>query len=500
MTLAIQTLNLPEPQLTALDLNEGENAFPDAPKGKMESAGKSREFTSLSMKDFGEKPSNKTREKTDIFSKSTFLSKSSGEKENLFSLSASQSQKTPEKSPSPPLQNRTNLKEPQTEKGTSLSQKGTPLPQAGKEAIVTPKTPPQPSLGKEGIQKQKGREETKSLKETRATGQNREASSSPLNKREWVKQPTLSWWETRHEEKERQGRQQQEDDEKASALEGIRGKKVQIGEGERVIRKKPLLTPPKIGVFALYYILTKMGIHSDGTASFSHKKEIEHLDEEMSTAHKERLQEMKKAIDKEASSKRWGVMAKFFSWVGSLVGIIAGAALIATGVGAVAGAMLITAGVIQITNQLLEITGGWNKIAELLPGDDPMKKQAVIAWMQMGISILCIVLSGVGMVWGGFGQIGEATQTAMALIGGFGAMAHGAATIGEGVTNFLFNDKMAQVKQYELRLAQLKHARRDLMEMVEQGTDRLEQLFEDLSRALDFQEELFRADQMVIRR
>lgn len=315
-------------------------------------------------------------------------------------------------------------------------------------------------------------------------------NTSPLASRSVIKEETQGWWEARYHqkregEKERERRDHQEEE--------PRGK-----EKKRGI--KPILERPKTGIFALYYILTKIGIYSDGSANFSYKQEIETVNAETTEAHKKRLEALKIAMEKEASSSRWSVAAQVFSWIGSLIGIVTGIALIATGVGAVAGALIIAGGIIQISNQILELSGGWRKIAELLPGNDPDKKRAVMSWMQIGIAVLCLILSGIGILWGGVTQFGEASsQLTMAILGGGVAMGHGATSIGEGVTLFMFKNKMSDVKRYDKVLAELKHRRQDLMERVEWGLDRLEQLFEDLSQALEFEEELFRADQMVNR-
>ncbi|MCH9625830.1 MAG: hypothetical protein S4CHLAM123_10110 [Chlamydiales bacterium] len=329
----------------------------------------------------------------------------------------------------------------------------------------------------------------------------------PLQSRQWVRQESEKWWEARYhqKEKERDGQKQDQEhsqDEESlfsiSASSGLTKRTKKTSDSARRVNK-PLLAPPKIGVFALYYILTKMGISSDGASDFAAKKEIEYVDEQSTTAHKKRLEEVKQAIQQEEENARWSIAAKAFSWIGSLIGIIAGVVLIATGVGVVAGAMLVVGGSLQVANQVMEITGGWQQIAKLLPGTDSEKKRAVLQWMQIGITVLCLIVSGVGVIWGGFASFGQATQTAIALFGGVASMGQGIASIGEGVTGSRYKTEMSEIKKYDLKLARLKHQRQDLMEKVEGGIDRLEQLFEDLSKALDFLVELFQADQMLYR-
>lgn len=364
------------------------------------------------------------------------------------------------------------------------------------------------------LDKSKNRPLDASKSQEKQTKQSNQDASCSLLARRWTQEDTLSWWQKRDQDRDsdKGGHQHQQQDQeeesgphqdKKITLDGAAKKNISASTSSHAAsrRKKPLLPAPKLGVFALYYILTKMGVFSDGAANFAYKKEIEVLDSETTETHQKRLKEMKEAIEKERSATRWSITLKVFSWIGSLFGIISGVAMVVTGVGAVAGAMLIAGGVIQITNQILEVSGGWHKIAECLPGDSSAdKKRAVISWMQIGISVLCLILSAVGIIWGGFKSFGEGMQIASAMIGGIAAMGHGIATIGEGVSGFMYKTKLGEVRRYDALLAGLKHRRHDLMEKMEWGVERLEQLFEDLATSLEFDIELFRADQMINRR
>lgn len=339
---------------------------------------------------------------------------------------------------------------------------------------------------------------------------------SCLLEKRWKHEETLSWWQTRYHKRDSdkggQHHSQDQHDQEEEEASSKKSKKVLLEGASKGISvntaappsrksKKPHLPPPKLGVFALYYILTKMGIFSDGVSNFANKKEIEVIDFETTETHQKRLKEMKEAIDKERSSTRWSITLKAFSWIGSLFSIISGIMMVVTGVGVIAGAMLIVGGVIQVTNQILEVSGGWHKIAELLPGDaSPEKKRSIIAWMQIGITVLSLVLSAVGVIWGGFKNFGEGMQIAANMISGIAAGAHGVATIGEGVSAFMYRNKLSEVRRYDMLLAGLKHRRHDLMEKMEWRVERLEQLFEDLATSLEFDIEIFRSDQLINRR
>ena len=259
--------------------------------------------------------------------------------------------------------------------------------------------------------------------------------------------------------------------------------------------EKPPLEHPQMGIFSLSYILDKLGILSESSSYAESRDEIKKNDEETTTAHQKRLDEMKKALEKEKETERWGLSVKVFTWIGSILGLIAGVALVVTGVGAVAGAMLIAGSVISLGNHIMELTGGWKKVVELLPGDDAEKKRAIISWMQIGITILCLILSGVGIIFGGFSAFGEGMQTAMNLFGAAGTIGGGVSMIGMGINESAQTTYRAGQKFYETVLAKLKHLHEDAMEKIESCPEMLKQLFDSIAKNLDFLDEINQAFQ-----
>lgn len=324
--------------------------------------------------------------------------------------------------------------------------------------------------------------------------------SQSLQSRHWEQKETIAWWNERTHEREKGNQQeQQEDSKEEEKIASVRGKVSSSTRNQEDLMAaiKPQLRPPKLGVFALYYILTKMGLTSDSLSSFSCRKELELVDAETTMTHKLRLACMEEAAKKEQSVARWDIATKTYSWMITIIGIVTGGILIATGVGAVAGALLIAGGILQLTNQILEITGGWIKIADLIPEESPEKKRAIISWIQIGIAVLGLILAGLATVWGGYTHLGEAMQNAMYAISGIGYIAYGVTLIGTGIVNFTRYEKRSETMQHKIKLAQLKYERQELMEKLELGLERLEQLFENLTQALDFERELFEADQAV---
>ncbi len=139
-------------------------------------------------------------------------------------------------------------------------------------------------------------------------------NQAPLQAHKWKHEETLNWRKTqsRHHE-DRHGQHQQNEEQKEhqkethkkgvggvsrvnTALNATMGK----SQGAPVVsHKKPQLTSPKLGIYALYYILTKIGILSESSSTFTYKNEITELDRETTETHQKRLREIKKAIDKE---------------------------------------------------------------------------------------------------------------------------------------------------------------------------------------------------------
>lgn len=259
----------------------------------------------------------------------------------------------------------------------------------------------------------------------------------------------------------------------------------QTGSSEKV--RKPFLSPPPT-CFFLCVEIEKIELTSQMDTLTEGKQEVEALDKETTAAHKKMMDEWRKAIEKEKAAHNWSVAVQVFSWIGSFIGIISGAILIATGVGVVAGSLLITAGVIAISNQIMEVAGGWKAVKEALPGENEEQKEAVIAWMQMGIALLCLALSGAGIFCGGYKPFGEGMQIAMNLIGGTATAGAGASSIGKALNQFFFKDAEGEAKKYECILAELKHEREDVMEKIDDIPDHLERIFEYFAKNLNIQD------------
>ncbi len=315
-----------------------------------------------------------------------------------------------------------------------------------------------------------------------------------------LREMTKSVEERKFREKERergssdqqQQQEQREQQKKKSMVDKINGSCAVKAEesGSSFKQRKLPLPPPGTDSFSLMFELEKLELLGESRSFAESKEEIEALNIETTALHKKMMKEMEEAIKSQKKSNTWSVIASVFSWLGSITSLITGIALIATGVGVIAGSLLIAGSVITISNQIMHLTKGWEKVTKLLPGDNNEEKQAVIMWIQIAITVLCLILAGVGIVLGGFSQFGEAISSAMQLIGGAAAAGGGVTSIGIGIYDFLHRDHLGESKIYEARLASLKHRREDLMEVVDDAPERLEDIFDFLARILGFRDEM----------
>jgi hypothetical protein len=111
----------------------------------------------------------------------------------------------------------------------------------------------------------------------------------------------------------------------------------------------------------------------------------------VSDADKKKIDQIKKSMDKMSKAHKSGKWGKVFGWIGAVAGVIAGAALIATGVGAVAGGLLMASAVIGLAMQ----------IAQSVPASAKwMAKNPAFGYAMMGIQIACAIGS-MGAGWAG---------------------------------------------------------------------------------------------------
>lgn len=242
--------------------------------------------------------------------------------------------------------------------------------------------------------------------------------------------------------------------------------------------EKPFIPTPTI--FALFFITAKLFVTDELMKLASEQEELKHVNEEDTKLREERLGELKKELERAATDEKWSIATTVFSWMTSFLQILSGAALILTGAGAVAGALLLTGGILMLTNHLLKETGVWKKIGDLLPGDDPEKKAAIITWMQLGIGILALMISGAGAVLSGTAAIGQASQTANMFVGSVAAGAIGVCSIGQGISGYELNIKRAAIKKCDIAIEQIRAKRQDIQENMDGRLEQIKQVFAGL--------------------
>lgn len=273
---------------------------------------------------------------------------------------------------------------------------------------------------------------------------------------------------------------------------------------------KPFLPAPvanplysSVSVFYMFLQMIKDSMESESGSFTNSKKQIEKDDLEMQELVRTEAVNRREAAEKEKQANRWGILAKIASWFANIFSIVAGVVICATGAGALAGGMLIAAGVVGLGSQIMETAGGWKKIKELLPGDDDSKKEAVCTWIQIAISVLGLILAGVSFGVGaggpGISVLGSALTTVFSTLGGITQGATAIAGLGTTVNKFLFNDKLVDAKKVEKEIIYRKYLREDAQHSLDLSLQRLLEYFQMLSKHFLHLEEMFHADQSIIR-
>ena len=262
------------------------------------------------------------------------------------------------------------------------------------------------------------------------------------------------------------------------------------------VKKKPFLPPPlhpsQIVEMEEWHedswigLQARMQITAQNDFELS-QRELDYVNDQIDKAKIKHREDEKIARQKNDEAGNWGVARLTFTWMASLASLITGLTLIATGVGVVAGCLMLIGGLIQIGSQIMELTGGWNKVRALLPGKDEDKKRAMTSWIQIGITILSTILSGAGVIIGGFSMIGENMQKASALMGAIALLGKGVTDIGEGKAKSEHRYTMAAMKRREALMAKYKHQWQDATERSEEKITQIKSVFEVTTHQLDLQ-------------
>jgi hypothetical protein len=263
-------------------------------------------------------------------------------------------------------------------------------------------------------------------------------------------------------------------------------------------KEGPTLPMPRMGMIPTYYVLTKLGIASDAEGLRANKEEMDVLHEERDKLHQERMQEITKAQKNARAQKRWGVAMQIMHWLIAFTGLITGIGLIVSGTAILAGSLMLAGGVLAVTNQIMNQTGVWDKIVEKLPGQDPEKKRAVVMWMQIGISILAMVLMGGASMFGGFAKTWQIMGTITSMQSAGLTIGYSLCMLGVSLTQSKHKARLSEIKGNELKQKKNEYRRQDVMEDLEKQQKVHEQLMESLAKLLEQENKLFRASQMGI--
>lgn len=252
-----------------------------------------------------------------------------------------------------------------------------------------------------------------------------------------------------------------------------------------------------VGIAALFFCAMKVLYQQNCLSVAGNKEHIEELDKRNTLIHERNIEEIKKIHDNEKASTAWSTAMSVFSWMTSFTEILAGAFLIASG-NVVSGALLLAGGIIQLTSQVMQITGGWDKVGELLPTEDPQERQAIVYWMQIGIGILSLMLGGAGGVLSGKAAAQEGMSMANQFISYVLMAGIGVCSIGTGINGNTLFQARARAKLNEKELEEIRMRRKDLMEESQVRVERIQEIIAAIGFAIKVLDEQNRATQRIL--
>lgn len=231
-------------------------------------------------------------------------------------------------------------------------------------------------------------------------------------------------------------------------------------------RQRPILEAPSM--LSMLFEANKMVTAITLKRMHDSKIEIDRLEKERTTKREKKLEEWKKQREKSDLSSRCSVALSVFLWISSCLEIFTGLGLIATG-NVVGGSLLLAGGLIQLTNLVMMHAGGWDKVAEALPGDNPADKKRVVSWMQIGVGIFAMVLGGGGGALVGKSSLTSGMQTASALSMSGLMFAQAITTIVQYTAQSAVKEAQGNVQQLDTELQILGFRQQDLRNSVEEG-------------------------------
>lgn len=256
----------------------------------------------------------------------------------------------------------------------------------------------------------------------------------------------------------------------------------------------------KLSAAQLLFYVTENDIEDQARASEMALADWRSDQQEMEKLSKERIEKIKAMRQSEEQVKNWSLANQVFSFMTSFTAILGGIALIATGAGAVAGALMIIGGVLQITNQVMNMTGAWKKIADkLLPENGTIEqKRAVINWIQLSIAFFSIVVAGAGGILAGWSAASQAMGAGNTYLGSVITCAFGVTSIGLGIKDEAFKRWMASVKEREAAKAKRHHSQESARERFERALAAAGEDSERVGWAIELEDQTYQVIQGAV--
>lgn len=263
----------------------------------------------------------------------------------------------------------------------------------------------------------------------------------------------------------------------------------------------PRLAPPTAGGLSLETLARMIGNETRTQATKDGVASLEAKGKERAEINEKKLEEIMDRLDSMKSKGVLDIFKKIFSWVGVIVGAIAGVATLAAG--AMTGNIMLAVGgfmmfAMSINSAVSMATDGKASIsAGIAAGLKACGVPEDIAgYIGLGVE-LAMTAVGIGLTFGGalgasssnaastLKKIGEAAIKGMNIVSGVAQVGSGATNIASSVYDYKVTNSYADTKELEAILERIQQAQDMELDFLKGIMERAEKMLEDVNNIIE---------------
>ncbi|MDR3624447.1 MAG: type III secretion system translocon subunit SctE [Chlamydiales bacterium] len=202
-----------------------------------------------------------------------------------------------------------------------------------------------------------------------------------------------------------------------------------------------------------------------------------------------RTKKVQEAAEKVSSTKSWGLLVRAATVFTSLVSIGIGITAVATGAGLFAGVAMIVAGSAMLANEVASELKLWDKLADILAGNDKKQKERILYHLELWIALGTALISVLSLSAGSTAVLKNGVKVAQMALQGGSQVISGVASFGRTMNeqNRLYLEH--EVKKLDGRVKFVSKSRETLTEHLTSSFKRQEELGKCKSQWFDSNKE-----------